>query len=385
MILLFIYQLAKQILYNSQKCTIFVDYPIIECEMMLESRIRKWAIGFRKYFFLYRNGYFELPYLSNTPQIMVNSFQNMPFTKKVPDEHIIYSDTIFTSGSMRYRELEDGLWIILSEMNFKKNVCTKALYDQEPCKYYFLSHFRYTSLIKNISINEINLPNIGWSLYKPGTEIKAFFNAGDKGSFFNFVFSEDWFKQNIVPDNLEEQNQLKEYLDSENAYMVWEDVIHNSHEIINKIVELIKEPTDTFLNKLSMKISCLEIITSFLKILSKKEKLAITGKPIFADSYLSKAEKMIINSLTSEFPGIDVIAKTVHISPTKLKNDFKKVYGHTIFGYYQVKQMSLARELLINKKYSVKEVSEILGYDNPSNFTLAFKKVNNNELPSSLK
>ena len=177
MILLFIYQLAKQILYNSQKCTIFVDYPIIECEMMLESRIRKWAIGFRKYFFLYRNGYFELPYLSNTPQIMVNSFQNMPFTKKVPDEHIIYSDTIFTSGSMRYRELEDGLWIILSEMNFKKNVCTKALYDQEPCKYYFLSHFRYTSLIKNISINEINLPNIGWSLYKPGTEIKAFFNV----------------------------------------------------------------------------------------------------------------------------------------------------------------------------------------------------------------
>jgi AraC-like DNA-binding protein len=89
--------------------------------------------------------------------------------------------------------------------------------------------------------------------------------------------------------------------------------------------------------------------------------------------HLAKAEGMVIAGLSSAFPGIEPIAKAVHMSPTKLKALFKEVYGNTLFGYYQEKQMLLALEML-RQKAAAKDVALSLGYENASNFTLAFKK-----------
>ena len=83
---------------------------------------------------------------------------------------------------------------------------------------------------------------------------------------------------------------------------------------------------------------------------------------------------MLVDSLTGQFPGIETIAQTVHMSPTKLKILFKDVYGKTMFQYYQEKQMRLAFKLLQQPASSVKVVAISLGYENASNFTLAFKK-----------
>lgn len=99
--------------------------------------------------------------------------------------------------------------------------------------------------------------------------------------------------------------------------------------------------------------------------------------------HLATAERMLVNALTTHFPGIDIIATTVHMSPTKLKTLFRKVYGNSLLQYYQEKQMILALSLLKTEKLTIKEVSNNLGYDNPSNFTLAFKKVHN-FLPSEI-
>jgi AraC-like DNA-binding protein len=64
----------------------------------------------------------------------------------------------------------------------------------------------------------------------------------------------------------------------------------------------------------------------------------------------------------------------VGISATKLKRDFKEVYGQPPFEYYQRVRMNKARELLMSGEYTVKEVGYALGYANLSNFAYAFKK-----------
>ena len=98
---------------------------------------------------------------------------------------------------------------------------------------------------------------------------------------------------------------------------------------------------------------------------------------------LAKAEKIILESLMNDFPGIEYIAQKVNMSPSKLKALFKDVYGKSIFQYYQEKQMDIAFNLLKNSSKTVTEVAEILGYENPSNFTKAFKKVYA-DLPSNI-
>ncbi len=326
--------------------------------------------------FFYKDGYFELPYLSNSPEIMVNSFKKLPFTRFEEEENAIYSNTIFSNGSMRYKELEPGLWILLSEMEFKKNVCTKALYDGDPCDYYFLSHFRYTSVVENISINNIQLPKVGWSLYRPGTEITAYFNKGDKGVFVNFIFDSSWFSKNISIEDYLHQSELKKYINSEESYIVWKDLIQNSEEQVKSIVELLHAPNNIAITSLTIKAKCFQIISDFFSSIGDLNMAHGLNKvPNYEKSNIANAEKIILESLTNEFPGIDLIAQKVNMSPSKLKSLFKEVYGKSMFQYYQEKQMNIAFELLQTRSKTVTEVADILGYENPSNFTTAFKKV----------
>ena len=90
--------------------------------------------------------------------------------------------------------------------------------------------------------------------------------------------------------------------------------------------------------------------------------------------HLARAERILIDTLTTKFMGIEPLGKLVHMSPSKLKTLFKKEYGKSVFQYYQDKQMDLALKLLKNTGTSVKGVSITLGYDSPSYFTTVFKK-----------
>jgi AraC-like DNA-binding protein len=71
------------------------------------------------------------------------------------------------------------------------------------------------------------------------------------------------------------------------------------------------------------------------------------------------------------------------MSPSKLKKQFKDVYGMPIYEYFQKNRMQKAREMLLEGNRSVKAVGMELGFSNLSNFSLAFKK-EFDELPSEL-
>jgi AraC-like DNA-binding protein len=64
----------------------------------------------------------------------------------------------------------------------------------------------------------------------------------------------------------------------------------------------------------------------------------------------------------------------VSISESKLKKDFKLIYGVPVYEYFQKARMQVAKDKLLSGDVSVKEVAMELGYSNLSNFTIAFKK-----------
>ena len=95
--------------------------------MIFQHLIKQWLFNFKKFFFTYRNGYFELHYLSNSPEIMIESFKEMPFTQYDAINNCIQTNNVFTNGTMYYRELEVGLWVIITEIEFKRNICINSL------------------------------------------------------------------------------------------------------------------------------------------------------------------------------------------------------------------------------------------------------------------
>lgn len=82
-------------------------------------------------------------------------------------------------------------------------------------------------------------------------------------------------------------------------------------------------------------------------------------------------------------PTFASLTKMALMSSTSLKTKFKKMYGTTVFEYFQRMRMHRARILLLTHKYSIKQIGRQLGYSNLSNFAIAFKK-EFNQLPHEL-
>ncbi|MBS1512538.1 MAG: helix-turn-helix transcriptional regulator [Bacteroidetes bacterium] len=89
---------------------------------------------------------------------------------------------------------------------------------------------------------------------------------------------------------------------------------------------------------------------------------------------LVKVEHLLLKNFSADFPSIESLAKTAYMSESKLKKLFKKAYGMAIYQYYQKNRMHKAKELLVSRKHSVSQVGAMLGYQNMSNFSAAFKK-----------
>jgi AraC-like DNA-binding protein len=68
------------------------------------------------------------------------------------------------------------------------------------------------------------------------------------------------------------------------------------------------------------------------------------------------------------------LAGQVGINQKKLKQGFKALFGYTVFGYLSHIRMEKAKQLLIDEKKTVGEVSELVGYQHPQHFAAAFKK-----------
>jgi AraC-like DNA-binding protein len=98
---------------------------------------------------------------------------------------------------------------------------------------------------------------------------------------------------------------------------------------------------------------------------------------------LKQIENELVKDFSVEPPGIAKLARMAAMSPSKLKNSFKEIYGLPVYQYFQKHRMNKAKAMLLSKKYSVKEVGMELGYSNLSNFAKAFRK-SFDQLPSDL-
>lgn len=87
-----------------------------------------------------------------------------------------------------------------------------------------------------------------------------------------------------------------------------------------------------------------------------------------------QVEGILTKDIFQSPPSIQQLARMVSISESKLKKDFKIMYGYPIYEYYQKARMQAAQDRLLTGRFSVKEVAMELGYSNLSNFTIAFKK-----------
>ncbi|WP_103327738.1 helix-turn-helix transcriptional regulator [Bacteroidetes bacterium endosymbiont of Geopemphigus sp.] len=99
--------------------------------------------------------------------------------------------------------------------------------------------------------------------------------------------------------------------------------------------------------------------------------------PFFANENdlqrIKYARDLLIKNV-SHPPSLNNLSIQSGLSRYKLKEGFKNIFGHTIYGYLLDHKLNIARERIEERKMQVQEVAYLLGYENPSHFIKAFKK-----------
>lgn len=88
---------------------------------------------------------------------------------------------------------------------------------------------------------------------------------------------------------------------------------------------------------------------------------------------MSKA-KAYIQTHFHEALTLEEVAEDVQLSPNYFSNLFKTTFGETFIEYVTRTRMIKAKELIKTNTYSLKEISFMIGYNNPNYFSRVFKK-----------
>ena len=90
-------------------------------------------------------------------------------------------------------------------------------------------------------------------------------------------------------------------------------------------------------------------------------------------SLLQKAKEILAANLDNP-PSLTELSKELGLNTTKLKKEFKEVFGLPVFKYLQNERLSTAHGLIKSQEATVQEAAWHVGYDSLSSFSNAFAK-----------
>lgn len=139
-------------------------------------RLSHWMKKFSQYKIGYKNGFFEISNLANSPELIIKSLARMPFVEQDKEKGVIKARLYFMKVDAFFRFTDEDTSFFISTFNFRYNVTMKNVFDTYiPVKYYFLNIFTVNketnvqqSKAKMLSNSDM-LKNKTWSLNKPGS------------------------------------------------------------------------------------------------------------------------------------------------------------------------------------------------------------------------
>lgn len=338
--------------------------------------VDNWPKHIQKYLFLLKDNFFEFPYLFNSPQMMLDSIIKLPVTNHAASKQYIDLNTPLYKAIMRYRKIEEGFWILGTEMEVRENIVAKSTYDRnQPSDYYLLtfSVFEYKFPFKDSK--EITLLSTCWTFSKPKTEVATYFYKGTTGNFFSFAINKEWADKNFTSKNFPQRKLIMKFLNGQKGSYTWLDIAPKAHDLGKTILNVLKMDREEPADGLILKRESMKLMAEFFANSFEDNRILDNISLSNLDYYnVAKAEKMILHNLHLPFIGIELIAKEVNTSPTKLKANFKAVFGFSMLQYHKEKNMLLAMQLVKKSNIHIQIIANVTGYDSAGRFASSFKK-----------
>jgi len=237
-------------------------------------------------------------------------------------------------------------------------------YNPNNSEWYLLNvNLSHASVRKEVNGGAMNLQRYlpaGVLFYTPGIRVKS---QTPPNQFFEVALIR--FHRNFLshyfddmPDLLSQLRETVIYEDLDPVSEVkLQDALSGNKSVINRHAAML-----TFLGRFLEKI--------------RQRGTGVKSKGVHPEDMkrLFLAAALLRNPVPASLPGINQLATTAGMSPTKFKLIFRQVFGAPPMRYHQKIRMEYARAELVAGKQSASEISYALGYSHPSKFTSAFKK-----------
>jgi len=172
--------------------------------------IENWLEKLEKYKISHKDGFYIIPTLFNSPEIMVEGVHRIPFTKFNKETNSHHFDLFFMKTNAYYHKLEEGFWVVVSDFKFKANTAIKNIYDEKsPTDYHFINIFindmteeeTFKQKRPMIADKEV-LVNNTWTIFKPAKAKIAYYFKDTLNKNVTILFNNQWLsQQQALTDN----------------------------------------------------------------------------------------------------------------------------------------------------------------------------------------
>jgi AraC-like DNA-binding protein len=140
------------------------------------------------------------------------------------------------------------------------------------------------------------------------------------------------------------------------------------------LTEAIGLPSSDPLYTLMLSSRVYEIAGAFFEQLTVKTSEDITAGQLQDMERITELDFHLLNDLTKDIPSTESLADQVHMSAAKFKALFKKIYGQSVYDYYNTARLNKARRQLMLGAINIKEAASNYGFSTTAHFSTAFKK-----------
>jgi len=216
---------------------------------------------------------------------------------------------------------------------------------------------------------------MGVLLSPPGTEKSEHYLEGEHERSVTLICEARFLQERFAAVANELPAAIKDYITEREACHFNQKLPMNT-EAISAANSILENPYQDNLKRQYIEARALELLVLSLAACAGYERnLDNPHKGMSARDLdrMLKARNILERDYAAP-PTINQLARLIGLNEAKLMQDFKQLYGQTIFDFTQNIRMDEAKRLLETTSKSITEIAFDVGYEYSSNFTTAFKR-----------
>ena len=280
-------------------------------------------------------------------------------------------------GSVYRKKIQDGLFLIFWEYTLQKRLSVHKKADPPGEKQQFISisyvfpagHTTKTNPPHKHSFH----PGYGnnFSIVAGNASIQFEVPKGEQAKIISLLVDVDWLKTEFAAGDIFYGAGIDAILQKTSTNPLQFAATPDDIQLLSEIADQLHANSDCLLFLKAKTFLLIAGLFSRILHLPVQHK----GRENYLHyNQMMTLENIIISHLEKKLPDLPTLAKTMSLSPSTLKRNFKLVFGKNIHQYYVEQKMNYAMKILTEKYLSVNEVAHLLKYENVSGFIAMFKK-----------